>query len=85
MVVGFKDSYKKIIVKLVPRLISGHDYDESMGDGKRSKISGTNMRIPKRLFNPEEYPDAKSLKSDRGRRVMVYAYGGMRFENGLIV
>lgn len=85
MVVGFDDSFKRIKVKMVPRLMSGSFYDEYNGEVSKENVPGTKLRIPKRFFNPEEYPDAKSLKSDRGAGVSVYAYDNKRFENGMLV
>lgn len=80
MVVEFDDSFRRIKVKMVPRLTSGTYEDNNDNDGE---TQAKRMRPPKRFFQPEDFPEAK--QAGRDMTAAVYAYDGNRFENGLLV
>ena len=79
MVVGSDESYRRIKIKMVPRLYSGSYNDEVT----EQEGEGEKMRPPKRFFNYDEFPSAKP--AGRDPHIQVYSYDGNRFENGLLI
>ena len=84
------DSSKKVKIKLVPRLTPGNvnadgfeEAENKIGITDGIDAKKTALRPPKKLFSAEEFPDSKPLDCKRG--IQVYAYKGLRFENGLLV
>jgi transcription elongation factor SPT5 len=83
VVLDFDDGYKRIKIKHVPRLAQSYNDDNEDTD-KEALARSKKMRPAKRFFNPEEYPEAKSLESKK-RGSQIWAFDNKRFENGLIV
>lgn len=85
MVVDFDEGgYRRVKVKLVPRLNSGKREEYEDMNKENNGKSKKKMRPPKRFFNPDDFPEAKALDSKR-RGNQVWAYENKRFENGLMV
>lgn len=85
MVVEFDDSFRRIKIKMVPRLMSGSYVEEAGDNDKDNDGADKKIRPPKRFFIAEEFPEAKPISSARHDHVQVYAFDGKRFENGLLV
>ncbi len=85
------DSAKKVKIKLVPRLTPGSANPDGLDDvdAKQAGEAGVDgkkniLRPPKKLFSAEDFPESKPLDGKK-RGIQVYAYRGLRFENGLLV
>jgi transcription elongation factor SPT5 len=85
------ESGKSVKIKLVPRLTSGgvgsegHEEGDKNGQYEKFGEDGKkmSMRPPKRIFTPNDFPEARPLPYKTN--VQVFNYKGLRFENGLLV
>ena len=95
MIKDFDDDFKKIEIKIVPRLFAGSTFDDDAEDTtpgakrksyfeKMREMKQKNIRPPQKYFSTEEFPDA-TVDESQPRHVKAFKYKSKHYHDGMQV
>ena len=93
MIKDFDDDFKKIEIKIVPRLFAGSTFDDDAEDNtpgakrksyfeKMREMKQKNIRPPQKYFSDEEFPDATKDESVP-RHIKAFKYKSKHYHDGM--